>query len=265
MKQIVPNKKNPIIGIVGGLGPQAGVDLASKIIDQTLSSADQDHISVILISMPSIVIDRTQFLLGNVDENPGIAIAEIVETLERCGADVVGIPCNTAHSSPIFDMIKQDIAIRNSSVKLLNMVVETVNFVRQQYPNIKRVGVLSTTGAIKAQIYPSALASKGIQTILPSKDVQEKVLHPAIVDKEYGIKSCSNPVSARAKSDLYETAYNLVVDGAEMILSGCTEIPLALTDAHINDVPIIDPGLILARALIDTVAPEKLVQVKEIQ
>ena len=50
-----------------------------------------------------------------------------------------------------------------------------------------------------------------------------------------------------------------------MILSGCTEIPLALTDAHINDVPIIDPGLILARALIDTVAPEKLVQVKEIQ
>ena len=98
---------------------------------------------------------------------------------------------------------------------------------------------------------------------MPSKDVQEKVLHPAIVDKDYGIKSCSNPVSARAKKDLYETAYKLVADGAEMILSGCTEIPLALTESHLNDVPIIDPALILARALIDTVAPEKLVQIKE--
>ncbi|GIS67755.1 MAG: hypothetical protein CM1200mP6_08230 [Anaerolineaceae bacterium] len=53
----------------------------------------------------------------------------------------------------------------------------------KNYPNIKRVGVLSTTGAIKAQIYPTALAIKGIQTILPSKDVQEKVLHPAIFER----------------------------------------------------------------------------------
>ena len=257
------NINNPIIGIVGGLGPQAGVDLTSKIIEQTLSRFDQDHISVILISMPSMLVDRTEFLLGNLDENPGLAIADIVETLDRCGADVVGIPCNTAHADSIFDVIKQDIAERHSSVKLLDMVTETVNFVCHQHANIKRVGVLSTTGAIKAQIYSSALAIKGIQTILPSKYVQENVLHPAIVDEEYGIKSCSSPVSERAQNDLYETVDKLVIAGAEVILAGCTEVPLALVDSHINGIPIIDPTLILARALIDAVAPEKLMPMKE--
>ncbi len=257
------NNNNPIIGIVGGLGPQAGVDLTSKIIDQTLSKSDQDHISVILISMPSIVVDRTDFLLGNVEENPGIAMAKIVETLEKCGADVVGIPCNTAHAPAIFDVIKNDIADRHSAVNLLDMVAETVNFVCQQYPNMKRVGVLSTTGAIRAQIYSSAFDIKGIQTILPSNNLQKEVVHPAIVDEEYGIKSCSSPVSSRAQNDLYEAAGKLVVDGAELILAGCTEIPLALVDSHINGVPIIDPTLILARALIHAVAPDKLILNKE--
>ena len=66
------NNSNPIIGIVGGLGPQAGVDLANKIMDQTISNSDQGHISVVLLSMPSNVVDRTQFLLGKVSDNPGV-------------------------------------------------------------------------------------------------------------------------------------------------------------------------------------------------
>ena len=258
------NNSNPIIGIVGGLGPQAGVDLANKIMDQTISNSDQGHISVVLLSMPSNVVDRTQFLLGKVSDNPGVAIAGLVESLEIFGADVVGIPCNTAHAPSIFGVIRQNIADRRSSVKLLDMITETVDFVRRRYPNVKRVGVLGTTGAIRAQIYPRALAIQGLQAILPPKDLQEQVLQPAIMDEEYGIKSCSNPVSARARNDLFETAVKLVDSGAEIIVSGCTEIPLAITESHIDKTRIIDPTLVLARALIHHVAPEKLAIIKEI-
>jgi len=259
----VSNNSNPIIGIVGGLGPRAGVDLANKIINQTNSSSDQDHISVVLLSMPSSVVDRTQFLLGNVSENPGVTIAGLVKSLERFGADVVGIPCNTAHAPSILGVVRQDIAYRNSKVHLIDMVTETVDFIRRRYPNIKKVGILSTTGAIRAQIYPSALAVQGLRAILPTDDVQSQVLHPAIVNEEYGIKACSNPVSIRAKNDIWQSAEHLVDAGAEVIVSGCTEIPLAITESHLDETKIIDPTLILARALIHHVAPEKLAIIEE--
>ena len=254
----------PIIGIVGGLGPQAGIDLANKIMDQTVSDSDQDHISIVLLSMPASVVDRTQYLVGEVSENPGIAIAGLVESLELFGVDVVGIPCNTAHAPSIFRVIRQSIDNRGSSVRLLDMVTETVGFIRRHYPNVERVGVLSTTGAIRAQIYPRALALQGLQAVLPDKDLQEHVLHPAIVSEEYGIKANANPVSARARRDLFQTAAYLVDAGAEVIISGCTEIPLAITESHIDETKIIDPTLILARALIRDVAPEKLAIIKDI-
>ena len=260
----MPNKILPIIGIVGGLGPQAGIDLANKIMDQTVANSDQDHISIVLLSMPSSVVDRTKYLVGEIADNPGVAIAGLVESLELFGVDVVGIPCNTAHAPSIFRVIRQSIDNRGSSVRLLDMVTETVGFIRRHYPNVERVGVLSTTGAIRAQIYPRALATQGLQAILPPKDLQEQVLHPAIMDEEYGIKSCSNPVSARARNDLFETAVKLIDSGAEVIVSGCTEISLAITESHIDKTRIIDPTLILARALIHHVAPEKLAIIEEI-
>ena len=66
---------------------------------------DQDHLPVAMLSIPEKVLDRTEFLLGKVNENPGLAIAEIANKLAETGAEIVGIPCNTAHSPEIFDAI----------------------------------------------------------------------------------------------------------------------------------------------------------------
>ena len=94
-----------MIGIVGGVGSYAGVDLLRKVYDQTMAAGDQEHLDTILLSMPSSIPDRTEYLVGEVDENPGKPIAEVLVQLDRAGATVAGIPCNTAHVEKIFGLI----------------------------------------------------------------------------------------------------------------------------------------------------------------
>ena len=88
-----------MIGILGGMGPQAGVDLATKVISQTRAEKDQDHIPLMLIGDPHVP-DRTAFLFGRTDINPAHAMAKSVNMLIASGAQCVGIACNTAHSPP---------------------------------------------------------------------------------------------------------------------------------------------------------------------
>ena len=95
-----------MIGIVGGMGPLAGLDVFKKITEETPVTSDQEHAPVLLFSVPAQIPDRTEFLLGREKTNPAIAISEIILTLEKAGARVVGIPCNTAHSPRIFDVIR---------------------------------------------------------------------------------------------------------------------------------------------------------------
>ena len=67
-----------MIGVVGGMGPYAGLDLVQKIFDETNAKTDQDHIPIAMISVPHIIEDRTEFIVGNTDVNPGIAISKII-------------------------------------------------------------------------------------------------------------------------------------------------------------------------------------------
>lgn len=211
-----------------------------------------------LLSLPAHISERNAFLQGADVENPGVAIAAVIAQLERCGVTVVGIPCNTAHAPPIFSVIKEDIARRDSAVTLVDMVAETMTYLRRYHADVARVGVLATTGAQLARIYPRALESDGRQVIMPTDDEQERIIHPAIVDENYGIKACSHPVSHRAAKDLLRSARTLAMAGAEVVVLGCTEIPLAIAEKQIDGVAIIDPTLILARALIRAVASQKL-------
>ena len=87
-----------MIGIVGGIGSYAGIDLIRKVYDLSEATTDQEHLPVSMLSAPHKVVDRTGFLIGDTSTNPGIAIANIINTLVSNGATVIGIPCNTAHA-----------------------------------------------------------------------------------------------------------------------------------------------------------------------
>ena len=232
-----------MIGIVGGVGNYAGIDLIRKIYDLTDATCDQDHLPVSMLSTPHRIIGRTQYLLGETDINPGIAISEIIATLTTIGAEVIGIPCNTAHAKPIFDAIKDNIP---ASCILLHMIEEVGTYISTNHSKIKCVGVLAVT----TNIYPEILGKYNIDVIQPPEEMQNMYINPAIYSKDYGIKIFANPVQERAKNNLFTAAKYLCRRGAQAIILGCTEIPLAITEKQIENSLVIDATSILALALI---------------
>ena len=102
-------KEDRVIGIVGGMGPQAGVALFSNIVRFTSATQDQQHLSTILMSFPRHIPDRTLFLEGVAEINPAVNVVNIIRKLESAGASVVGIACNTCHAPAIFDVIAREL------------------------------------------------------------------------------------------------------------------------------------------------------------
>ena len=116
------------IGIVGGAGPYAGLDLAQKLLQQTKAKSDQDYLPTLLISTPELIEDRTDFLLGKTTNNPAHAIYSNLRDLEALGATVAGIACNTAHAPEIRNVLLEKLKISESNLKLLDMISETADF-----------------------------------------------------------------------------------------------------------------------------------------
>jgi aspartate racemase len=245
-----------IIGIVGGVGPLAGLDLQAKIIDQTIAARDQDHLPVLMISRPGDIPDRTEFLLGREPLNPAYPILDQLQLLAMMGARVAGIPCNTAHAPAIFDVIRASVAAFPRPLRLLHMIAETADHVASRYSGLRTLGVLSTTGTWQTGIYPGILEPRGLQIIVPD-DALQPTVHAAVYDPDHGIKSRGR-VSDQARSDLVQAVKSLRSRGAEAIILGCTEMPLAFPKKNFEELPLIDPTLVLARALIREQAPAQL-------
>ena len=248
-------KKEKIIGIISGVGPFAGIDLQRKIAEQTMANKDQEHLTVLSISQPSQILDRTEYLLGQVSNNPAGSIASQLILLHEMGAQVAGIPCNTAHAPPIFEEIRSILDDAKCDIRLIHMIEETAVFIQTHHPYIKTIGILSTTGTYQTGIYTQILEPLGFTAVMPDPLMQETVIHPAIYDLEYGIKSGNIAV---ARENLLQGVYALQAQGAELIILGCTEIPLAFPETKIGSIQLVDPTKILARALIREANPHKL-------
>ena len=246
-----------VIGIVGGVGPYAGLDLQRKILEQTVAVADQDHLPVIAVSWPGPIPDRTAYLLGHVAANPALAITEQLRLLANAGAAVAAIPCNTAHAPAIFDVIQRGVAGFERPLCLLNMVDETAAHLAAHYPTIRTIGVLSTTGTLQARLYPAALEPLGYRVVVPDETLQATTIHPAIYDPAYGLKA-TGTATARASDALNQGIDTLCGMGAEAIILACTELPLAFSEREFGGRPLIDPALALARSLVRAADPERL-------
>src|SRR5687768_16054741 len=172
--------KENVIGIVGGMGPQSGLALFNSILCHTNATMDQQHLSVILMSFPRYIVDRTSFLEGTLGINPAFNIVKIIRKLENAGARVIGIPCNTSHSPEIFDIILKALDKMNSKAKLVNMPFETCKFIKDNYAHVRRIGLMATNGTYKSKIYEDLLNSWGYDTIIPDFKFQNDVIHRMI-------------------------------------------------------------------------------------
>ncbi len=253
------NSEN-IIGIVGGVGPYAGLDLMKKILEQTAVTpgilVDQEHLTVINFSAPALVVDRTKFLTGETAVNPAVALFDQLIALEAAGATVAAVPCNTAHARPIFEPLEMMMESSGSDLKLLNMLTCLSRHLRKHQTEIKRLGLLGTIGTYRAKVYETMMEPDGFEVIVPDEGLQTAV-HAAIQDPDYGIKAWGYGTDT-ACSMLMEAIDNLQTKGIDAVILGCTELPLALVEPFVKGVPTIDPTMILARALIREAHPEKL-------
>ncbi len=256
-----PSKKN-IIGIVGGMGPVAGVDLASKIISQTIASGDQEHLPFVLHSFPNEIGDRTAYILahGNKtaleDGNPGVAIARALMQMEQAGATVAGMACNSAHAPVIFDRIVSELKANESRINLLHMVWEVGWHIVYNLTGVRKVGIVGTTGTRASGLY-GILGEFGLEVMDVTDDEQE-ALQLAIYAPEYGIKAAPDGTSPGAVNILTGICRSLRARGAEAVVFGCTEFPLAYREPEIEGLPVIDSSLVLARALVRAGDPERL-------
>ena len=251
-----PTAQPGIIGLVGGVGPLAGLDLQAKIVAQTIATRDQEHLPVLSVSWPGPIPDRTEFLLGRAAENPAYAMLEQLRLLAGAGATVAAIPCNTAHAPAIFDVIRDGAAVFERPLRLLHLIAETAAHLAAYHPDLDTVGVLSTTGTWLIGLYPAALEPSGLRVVVPDEALQQKV-HAAIYDRDYGIKGAGQ-VTSRAADDLLLAVGALRDRGAGAVILGCTELPLAFPGRTFEGLPLIDPTLALARALIRETHPEQL-------
>ncbi|MGM0409341.1 MAG: aspartate/glutamate racemase family protein [Bacillota bacterium] len=223
---------NKIIGVVGGMGPDATVDLFKKIINKTDAKKDQDHHRLLIYNNPKIP-DRTKAILED-GKSPLKELIKTAKVLENAGADFLIIPCNTAHY--FFDELQSEIKI-----EIVNMIEEIAKKASKQN-NIKKLGIMGTKGVIETGIYDKELKNYDIEVLKPSKRDKEKLM-----DIIYAIKSAKQ--NKNMQKELFEIAMSLINKGVDGIILGCTELPL-LFDKNNFSYPIFISQEVLAESAI---------------
>jgi aspartate racemase len=217
-----------ILGVLGGMGPEASAYFYMLITKLTKAKKDQDHISMIIYSEPTIP-DRTKAFLGQ-GPSPFPAMIEAIKLLERSGANLIAIPCNSAHYW--INELK-----KNTNVQIINMIEEFVkDLTRLHY---KKVGLLATTITIQSKLYERYLKLYNIEIILPQN--QEEIMQAIYYVKANKIK--------KAKKIFIKASKELEKNGAQAIVAGCTEVPLALKPRDLH-IPLLDPMVSLAKKCI---------------
>lgn len=239
-----------VIGIVGGMGPQAGLNLFNAILNLSEVTTDQKHFSTILMSLPKHITDRTSYLEGETNINPAYNIAKIVKKLEEAGANLIGLACNTSYSPRIYNVIEEELNNLNSQATLIHMPRETCKYIQENYPKFNRIGLMSTNGTYKSGLYKNLLEEFGFEVIMPDFNFQDSIIHRMIYDKEIGLKATPNKKSLELEVLLHRALSFFEQNKTDAIILGCTELSLLLKDKFVNNMLIVDPTEILAIALI---------------
>lgn len=221
-----------IIGVLGGMGPEATADLFYKIIRATPAAQDQDHLRVIIDCNPAIP-DRTRYILGS-GPDPFHELIRTAHNLVGAGASFLVIPCNTAH---YFHRTLQ----KAVTVPILHIMEETAAHICRSHPGVRKAGLLASTGTIRTDLYPAALRAVGVEVLSPGPAGQE-----AVMQAIYQVKAGRHH---QARELSQGPVQELLSQGAELMILGCTELPLILGPGQLA-CPVVDPTQVLAQAAV---------------
>ena len=230
------------IGIIGGMGPEATVDLYAKMTKLTPVTKDQEHLHILIDSYAQIP-DRTAYILGKSQENPAPFLIEAAQGLEKAGAQALCMPCNTAHH--FLPEIK-----KHTSLPFISIVESVVSCLKSMPTEPKKVFVMATTGTRDAKVYETQLVANGFTVVPLPEDVQTDLMR-CIYD---GVK--------QGKVMEFVPLFQSVLDslsglGADVMVAACTELPILLAYTQ-SPLPVVDATLELAKACVEFGLEHKL-------
>jgi aspartate racemase len=213
------------------MGPLATVDFMRKLLAATPATADQDHIPLVVSSIPQVP-DRTAAFRGE-GESPLGAMVSSGQRLIAAGAGLVVIPCNTAHLW--FDDIHEALGL--PMLHLVDAAIDEVLSVADG----RKVGLLATDATLASGLYLNRRPPDGrhVTWLLPTAGEMLDLLMPGIAAVKAGQLESGGHLLSRA-------AHALRGRGANAVVMGCTEIPLAL-DSESAGLTVVDATAALAR------------------
>lgn len=221
-----------VVGILGGMGPEATVDLMQRIIDLTPADDDHDHVRCIVDNNPKVPSRIKAIIEGN-GEDPGPCMADMAKRLESWGADFLAIPCNTAHY--YYNAVTD--AVQIPVINLLDLVVDHVRETRQ---SCQTIGVLASTAVLSTRLYEKRFEAIGITVVYPTKKFQDKLLD---VIKEVKAGNTSQEII-----EIYlEICQSLKLAGVDVAIVACTELGVIKTKVPLE---LIDAADILAKKIV---------------
>lgn len=226
------------IGILGGMGPMATVDLMKKIILSTPAKVDQEHIPM-LVDNNCLIPDRTRAIKG-LGPSPVPEMVKSAKRLMAGGADFIIMACNTAH------YFLPEI-LPHISIPVLSIIDVAVDHIMEQ--GYQQVGLLATSGTISTGLYQKALEAKNIKCIAPAAQRQH-IVDDMIYD---GVKANNE---AYDTGDIRALLADMRKQGAEAFILGCTEVPVAVSMYGLEGV-FVDSTDELARAAVKFAREEK--------
>lgn len=225
------NKK--ILGVIGGLGPEATAYFLQLLTQMSDAQTDQEHMETIIYSKPSIP-DRTRFILGQSSLSPVPSMVSAGEVLKAGGAEVLAIPCVTAHY--FLKELKEKLEI-----PILDGIGETAFYLAGE--GMRRAGIMATDGTIQGRVLQKELEAQGISCMVPSAENQKKIMY-LIYDQIKAGKKADMELLRHVEADLRE-------QGAEVFLLACTELSLLKRDDFLS-AGYLDVLEVLARKAVQT-------------
>ncbi len=222
-----------VLGVIGGLGPMASAYFMHLVTDMTAADTDQEHIEILMHSCPQIP-DRTAYILDHTKESPFPKLAEVGAGLKRGGAEVIAMPCITAHYF-------QHELEETVGVPIINAIEETATYLKER--NILDVGVMATNGTVQSGLFQTTMEKYGIRTYIPTAPMQEQVM-----DIIYKCVKAGKPIDVEKVRAVKES---LLEAGSRIILLGCTELSMIKRDLKM-DAGFFDVMEMLARVSVKT-------------
>lgn len=202
----------PIIGVLGGMGPEATIEFMRRVINHTNAQDDADHLRMIVDNNPKVP-SRITKIIEKKGGDPGVVLADMAKGLEVAGAQFLVITCNTAHyylsairaavSIPVLDVIQL------SAIKLSQALGQNA-----------KIGILASPAVQEISLFEKTFEQYDLSLNYPTPKEQQNLL--AII----------RSVKAGTVSKLEQETYQHIVTnlssnlGANGLLIACTELSI---------------------------------------